>query len=201
VLFDTKQTDDEIVAFYRKTLADAGWKATTENPVNIDWKEVLIFRNAAKDMLTLEMYPVKDENVLRVTADYDSAAEVAALEKRLDEQVAAAKQKKEMEENTPLPKVTIALPTGAKVTDETKNRLEFTVAAGHAKAAAEAIRKGLKDTNWKEEILTADAMVGEITFKKVNQAISLSYVDPGIIPAEFTLKGTGVELGKADPKE
>jgi hypothetical protein len=201
VLFDTKQTRDEIVAFYRKTLAGAGWKATTDNTIKIDWKNVLIFRNPAKDMLTLEMYFVEDEKVLRVIADYDSAAEVAALEKRLDEQAAAAKKKRELEENTPLPKLTIALPPGANLIEETKSRLEFTFASGRAKAAAEAIRKGLKDADWKEEIITADAMIGEITFKKDKQELSLSYVDPGIIPAEFTLKATGVELEHADRKE
>ena len=50
---------------------------------------MLIFLNAANDMLTLEMYPVKDENVLRVTLKHQSAAEVAAIQKQLDEEAAA----------------------------------------------------------------------------------------------------------------
>jgi hypothetical protein len=49
--------------------------------LKIDWKEALIFRNAASDMLILEMYPVKDESVLRVTLKHQSAAEVAAIPK------------------------------------------------------------------------------------------------------------------------
>ena len=128
ILFDTKESEDAIVAFYRKSLGSIGWKATTDNTLKIDWKNVLIFRNAAKDMLTLEMYPVKDENVLRVTLKHQSAAEVAAIEKHLDEQAAAAKNKKEM----PLPKVTIALPSGVKLIEQTASRLEFTVVAGRA---------------------------------------------------------------------
>ena len=126
VLFDTKESEDAIVAFYRKSLGSSGWKATTDNTLKIDWKSGLIFRNAAKDMLTLEMYPVKDENVLRVTLKHQSAAEVAAIEKHLDEQAAAAKKKKEL----PLPKLTIALPSGVKLTEHTGSRLEFTVGAG-----------------------------------------------------------------------
>ena len=97
--------------------------------------------------------------------------------------------------------MTIALPPGAKLTEETKARLEFTVATGKAKAAAEAIRKALKDAGWKEEVLTADAMIGEITFTKDKQELSLSYVDTGVMPAEFTIKGTRVEVEQADRKE
>ena len=48
-------------------------------------------------MFTLETYPVEDEQVLRVTLEHHTAAEVAAIEKRLDEQVAAAKLKLERE--------------------------------------------------------------------------------------------------------
>jgi hypothetical protein len=145
-------------------------------------------------MLTLEMYFVKDENALRVTVQHQSAAEVAAMQKELDEQAAAAKKKKEQEENTPLPTIVITLPPGAELTESGKTRLEFTVATGKGKTVAEAIRKKLKDSRWKEEVLTADAAVGEITFTKDQQEITLSYVDPGFIPAEFTIRGTRVEL-------
>jgi len=194
VLFDTKSTEDDVIAYYRKTLGGAGWKATTDNTLKIDWKDVLIFRNPAKDMLTLEMYFVKDENALRVTVQHQSAAEVAAMQKELDEQAAAAKKKKEQEENTPLPTIAITLPPGAELTESGKTRLEFTVATGKGKTVAEAIRKRLKDSRWKEEVLTADAAVGEITFTKDQQEITLSYVDPGFIPAAFTIRGTRVEL-------
>ncbi|MHB8898658.1 MAG: hypothetical protein ACYC6Y_07920 [Thermoguttaceae bacterium] len=197
VLFDTKETEETIAAFYRTALAETGWKATTENLIQIDWKKVLIFRNPAMDMLTLEMYPVKDENVLRVTANFDPAVEVAAVEKRLDDQAAAARKKKDDEARMPIPKATITLPAGANLTEESKTRLEFTVSSGKAQAAALAIRKALKDAGWNEEVLAADAAVAEIRFKKVSQEISLSYVDPGFIPGEFTVTGSSVELEKA----
>ncbi len=197
VLFDTKDTEENIIAFYRKALEPAGWKATTDNPFKVDWKNSLIYRNPAKDMLTLEMYPVKDEKVLRVTMKYQTAAEVAAIEKRIDEQIAAAKAKKEKEKNTPLPKVKITLPAGAEVTEETKTQIEFTVASGKGKGAADALRKALKADDWKEEVITADGMIGEIKFTKDKQEISLSYVDPGVIPAQITVRGSKVEIEKA----
>jgi hypothetical protein len=148
-------------------------------------------------MFTLELYPVKDENVLRVTLKHQSAAEVAAIEKHLDGQATAAKKKKEL----PLPKVTIDLPPGAKLTEQTKSRLEFTVGAGHARAVAASLRKMLRNAGWKEEVTTADGMIGEIAYTKDNQEISLSYVDTGFTPAEFTIRGTRVELERAGHKE
>ena len=44
---------DAIVDFYRKTLAAAGWKSTMDKMVDVDEKPTMIFRNPAKDMLTL----------------------------------------------------------------------------------------------------------------------------------------------------
>lgn len=197
VLFDTQDRADSMVAFYRKTLGSSGWKATTDTTLKIDWKDVLIFRNAAKDMLTLELYPVKDENVLRVTLKHQSAAEVAAIQKQLDEEAAASAKKKEM----PLSSLAIPLPAQAKITEQVESRLEFTVGAGKAQAVAELLRKWLRDDGWQEQVITADTVVGEIGYTKDKQELSLSYVDSGFTPAEITLTGRGVRLQVADRKE
>jgi len=152
-------------------------------------------------MFTLETYPVEDEQVLRVTLQHQTAAEVAAIEKTPRRASRGYQVELEREKNTPLPKVQLALPVGAKLTEEAKTRLEFTVATGKAKAAAESLRKSLRDAGWKEEVTVAEAQVGEIEFKKGNQSISLGYVDPGFIPAEFTIQGTRVELERVVRKE
>ena len=44
---------DAIVDFYRKTLAAAGWKSTMDKMVDVDGKPTMIFRNPAKEMITL----------------------------------------------------------------------------------------------------------------------------------------------------
>ena len=201
LLFDTKESEDDIVAFYRKALNAAGWKATTDKTFKVDWKSALVFRNAAKEMLNLELYTVKDEGVLRVTLKHQSAAEVAAEEQRFAAAVAAKKKQMEQEKNPLFPKVTVTLPKDAAMNEITKKQLEFTIATGKSKATAAAIRKQFKDDGWKEEVLTADDMIGEIAFKKDKQEISLSYINTGIMPAEFTLKGTQVELERATSKE
>ena len=197
VLFDTKDSEDAIEKFYRETLAKAGWKATTDHPFKVDWKRELIFINAAKDILSLKMYEVEDEKVLRVTVQHQTAAEVAAMAKAFADELAAKK-------NKPVPKlgkVQITLPAGAELTEITEKSLEFTVASGKGKAVAAAIRKSLTDAGWKESVTTADDMIGVIQFKMGEQKISLDYVDPGFIPAEITIRGTGVELEKGTGKK
>ncbi len=197
VLFDTKESEEAIEQFYRETLTKAGWKATTDKPFKIDWKRGLIFRNASKDMLELEMYEVEDEKVLRVIVQHQTAAEVAAIEKAHADALAAKK-------NTPeskLGKVQITVPGGAEMTEITEKTLEFTVATGQGQTAAAAIRKALTDAGWKETVITADDSVGVIEFKNGEQKISLNYVDPGFIPAEITIRGSGVELEKVAGKK
>src|SRR5881397_3276056 len=46
---------DAVVDFYRRTLAAAGWKSTLDHMVDVDGKPTMIFRNPAKDMITLSM--------------------------------------------------------------------------------------------------------------------------------------------------
>lgn len=196
LLFDTKQSAEEILAFYQKTLSGRGWKVTTENPIQSGFREQLIFRNPAKEMFTLEWYPVKEEEVLRVTLKFQTAAEVDALDKAVAEMIAEKKKQMEAEKNTKLPVIEIALPAGAEVTEESAQVLEFTLPSGKAKAALDQLRKSLRDSGWKEEVTLAEAVAGEISLKKGDQEISLSYVDPGFIAAEVTIKGNKVALAK-----
>lgn len=197
ILFDTKQSEDDIEKFYRETLAKQGWKATTEKPFSIDWKHGLIFLNEAKDMLELEMYGVKDEGVLRVTVRHYTKVERDVIE-------AEIKKALEAKKNKPMPKlatVKIPFPAGAKSEETTEKNLEFTVPTGKGKSAAAAIRKVLTDAGWKESVLSADDTLGVIEFKKEDLEISLNYVDPGFIPAEITVSGTGVKLEKETGKK
>ncbi|MFO1044999.1 MAG: hypothetical protein U0941_24760 [Planctomycetaceae bacterium] len=192
LLFDTKESEAFVDKFYRETLSKTGWKATTDKPFQIDFKHGLIFRNDAKEMLELEMYPVKDEKVLRVTVKHKSKAEVDTEEKAFQE--AQAKNK-----NKPMPKlgtVKITPPSGANIAESSTRKLEFTVTTGKGKASVAEIRKALTSAGWKEKVTTDDGMIGLIDFEKGEQTISLKYVDPGFIPAEVTINGSGVELEK-----
>ena len=59
----------------------------------------------------------------------------------------------------------------------------------------------LREAGWKEDVTTADGMIGEIAYTKDKQELSLSYVDTGFTPAEFTIRATGVQLEKVVRQE
>lgn len=195
VLFDTAAGKNEIYDFYRKTLAAAGWKATTEKPFQIDFKDSMIFRNPAQDMLTLETYTVDEK--LRVIATQMTGAEVAELDKRIQEEADRRKKAKEDAANKPEKKFAIKLPAGAKGVKQEKGSLEFTVGAGKAKAAVEDLRKQFAKAGWKEDVAALEDMAGTISFAKGDENASILYVDTGFMPAEITVSGK-VEVEKPD---
>ena len=206
LLFDTTAGKDELDQFYRKILKPAGWEATTEKPFQSDFRDTVIFRNPGKDMLTLEMYAVNEKKVeddgapqrLRVSVKYQSAAEIAELEK-LVEAEAERKQKggeKKSEKRKTADAVALKLPAGAKNIKAEKDQLEFTVGAGKAKSAAEDLRKQIGKKGWKETEATLENMAGSMIFTKEEQILSVVYVDTGIMPAEITISGPGVEAEK-----
>jgi hypothetical protein len=81
LFFDTKATKQDVVGFYQTTLGKAGWEATTDKPIKIDFKDVMIFRNPQKDMLTLEITDVDGRS--RVVLKFQSAAEIAEIERQI----------------------------------------------------------------------------------------------------------------------
>ena len=122
--FQTADTNqDAIIDFYRKTLAAAGWKSTLDHTVPIDDKPTMIFRNPAKDMLTLTISGMLHGKLL-FSVRFQSAAEIAELDRRIKEEAPklsapppkqkAAKEAAQLaEKNKPLEKVAITLPADA----------------------------------------------------------------------------------------
>jgi hypothetical protein len=188
LFFDSPATAGEVDAYYRQTLGKAGWEATTEKPVKIDFKDVVIFRNPAKELIEVELTEVDGKQ--RVLVRHKSAAEVAAL----DQWVKAEIERRNKEKDKPLPKLAIELPSGASEIEQTKARIEFKLASGQASSAVEAWRKKFAADGWQEEAAVLDKAAGSITFTKEGQALSVTYIDPTIVPAEITLQATGMEL-------
>jgi hypothetical protein len=191
LFFDTNATQQEVADFYRKAMGKSGWKATTDAPFKIDFKHEMIFRNPKMDMLTLEMSEV--EGKTRVLLKWQSAAEVAELEKLAKAEI----ERRKAEKNKPLPKLSVSIPAEAAEIEQAKNRIEFKIAAGKAKAIVEAWRKQFGKDGWKEAVAALDDMAGTISFDKDGQHLTLIYSDTGFLPAEITLQATGVELEKA----
>jgi hypothetical protein len=152
-------------------------------------RQVLYFFNSQKDRLALRTHTV--DGKLRVDLTHLSAAELAEIDRLFREEEERKKNQKPKE----LPKYAVVLPAGAKdIEQPAKGKLEFTVATGKGKAAAEALRKQLAKDGWKEKEAQSDAMAGTATFTRETQELSLTWIDPGLIPAEIMLSGSGVEL-------
>jgi hypothetical protein len=192
--FDTNAAQKDIADFYRKTLEKSGWKATTDAPIQIDFRHELIFRNPVKDMLTLQFTEVEGKR--RILLRWQSAAEVAELERLAKAEIERCKAEK----NKPLPKLAVTIPAGATELQEAKNRLEFKLPAGKAKAVVDAWRKKFAKDDWKESAAVLEDMAGSISLDKGDRHLTITYTDTGFMPAEITIQATGAELEKAAEK-
>jgi hypothetical protein len=201
--FETVENQNAVVDFYRKTLATAGWKSTMDHMVDVDEKPTMIFRNPAKDMLTLSL-PSASGGKLYVSVLFQSAAEIAELDRKMKEmapkiraaaEAKAAKEAAEAAERNKVPKVAVALPADAKDVKETKDEIKFTVGHGKAKAAVESLRAQFREAGWKEDVASLEDMAGAVSFSKEDgQSVTINYTDTGFMPTELSISGMRVEL-------
>ncbi|OYW17458.1 MAG: hypothetical protein B7Z55_12495 [Planctomycetales bacterium 12-60-4] len=188
VTFETAQSMDDLAAYYRKVLESQGWKATTDNLLKIDFRHVLIFRNASKDLRELTVQTAEEGT--RASLKHQTAAQVAEEETRAE--AAIAKRKAAM--NAPKTKVPVALPAEAADVKATATRLEIQLKSGRAKGVVVALQKQFVKDGWKEESAVVENEAGTITLTRGELNLSVIYVDPGFIPAEVTISLIGGEL-------
>jgi len=91
--FQSPATRDAVVAYYKETLAKSGWKANKDVLTEIDERDVLVFRNAEKDLLSLAFTAPRDGRE-QVTLTYQSGAEIDEMNRKLDAQRDAYMAKK-----------------------------------------------------------------------------------------------------------
>jgi len=201
---------DAVVDFYRKTLTAAGWKSTMEKMVDVDGKPTMIFRNPAKEMITLAVPYDYGSGKLGVSVRFQSATELAERDRKMKEmaprliaeaEAKAAKEAKEAaelaEKNKP-PKVAVTLPAGAKDVKQTNDSIKFTLGKGKAKAAIESLRAQFRDAGWKEDHATMEKMAGTLLFSKEGGgSINVTYSDTGFMPTEVSVSAFRAELEAA----
>lgn len=188
VSFDSRESMTDVLKFYQSALAKAGWKATHDELIKIDHRDTMIFRNAAKDMLTLEMHEI--DRKTRCLLKHESAAEV---QEKYEREKAAA-MKAVSNKPTPSPKLSLKLPAKAIDVKVTQGEIGFKIANGQAKPAALEIAAALKADNWKAGEQVTDAMAGTLLFSKGDQSLTIIYLDTAVLPAEVTISATGVQL-------
>jgi hypothetical protein len=88
LVFESPADKEAVTTFYRKELASAHWAPTLEKLVDVDERPTMIFRNPGKDMLTLS-FSTEREGRTPVSLQFQTAAEIAELDRRLDAQAAA----------------------------------------------------------------------------------------------------------------
>ena len=200
---------DAIVEFYRQALGALGWKSTMDKMVDADGGPTMIFRNPAKEMITLSMPYDYGSGKVGVSVRYQSAAEIAERDRKIKElapklraaaEAKAAKEAKdaaELAEKNKVPKVVVTLPTDAKDVKQTNDSIKFVVARGKAKAAVEALRKQFRDAGWKEDVASLERMAGTLAFSKEGQSVTMTYSDTGFMPSEVSLSAFRAELEAA----
>jgi hypothetical protein len=201
---------DAVIEFYRKALAAAGWKSTMEKMVDVDGKPTMIFRNPAKEMITLSVPYDYGSGKLGVSVGFQSATEIAERDRKIKElapkiraaaEAKAAKEAKEaaeLAEKNKVPKVAVTLPADAKDVKQTNDSIKFTVGKGKAKAAVEALRKQFRDADWKEDVASLEKMAGTVLLSKENgQSVNITYSDTGFMPTEVSVSAMRVEFEAA----
>ena len=196
--FDTTESEEAVTAYYRKALTALGWEATMDKTIEIDGKDMVIFRNPAKDMVTLEMKVVSGKT--RTSLLHQSAAQVEELDRQVKAQGERIKKQLAEEKNRPTPKVILSLPAGARDAQANKSTLKFTTANGQAKAAVEAMARQLTGTGWKQDTATLEPLAGmvSLSLESARQSLNISYTDTGFTPVEVqvTLIGADIELAR-----
>jgi hypothetical protein len=197
---------DAIVDFYKKTLASAGWKSTMDKMVDVDEKPTMIFRNPAKEMITLSMPYDYGGGKLGGSVRFQSAKEIAELDRRIKEEAPklraeaeakAAKEAAELAERNKVPKVAVTLPANAKEVKQSKDEIKFTVGKGKARAAVESLRTQFRDAGWEEKVASLERMAGTLLLSKEDQSVTITYSDTGFMPSEVSLSAMRAELEAA----
>lgn len=194
--FQTAAGVDAVAAFYRLALAPEGWAATKDKTVKVGDKDLLIFRNPGKAMVTLELKPDAGGKT-SASLLYQTTAEIAELDRITASQKAAAIRMLKEKADEPEPRISLTLPAGAGSVEQNGNQIKFTVGKGKAKPAVEAWRKQYIDAGWKEDIASLDQTAGTVSVSKEGQSLNFTYTDTGFLPAEIVVHSTGAALERA----
>ena len=191
MLFDSRKPQAELVEFFKQALKPLQWEPTTEQPVRIDFRDHLIFRNRDKAMIEIEFYEVDKKT--RVDLRYQTPTQVADLEKKVEAQAAEIKQKRdaEMERKKNPPKISISAPANATVAETESKSIEFATASGAAKASVENWIKNQETHGWSKSVTIDTKEAGVFTLKKDEVSLDVSFIDPGVIPGSITISVSG----------
>ncbi|WP_422929285.1 hypothetical protein [Singulisphaera sp. PoT] len=193
---------EDLAAFYKEALGKAGWKPTTADPVKVDFRSMLIFRNDARDIITLKMNSNSLRGTLRASLEQESAAEFEEKARRAEAlsaklKSASAEYMKRAAEKADRDRVKIAidLPAGASKVSRSRDRVEFKLPKGRARAAVEDIYNALVKAGWKSKPPQFEQLTGTVTLDKAaGVKLVILYVDTGFAEASVMLSAFGADI-------
>ncbi len=196
---DSEQSQAEVVDWFKQRLGESDWKPTTENPVKIDFREKLIFRNPAGELVEIAFSEF--EGKTRVALEYQTAAQVEALARKAEKQSEKmqAERDAELEQKMNPAKVKIAAPAETSVEEETAKRIEFSITTGTAKAAVTKWIAKMESEGWESKAVVDAKEAGEYELAKDGIRLNAGFVDPGFIAGSITISVWGdyqLELSK-----
>lgn len=188
--FDTNKTPQQVADFYRQQLASDAWRATTEKPVTIDWRQYTIFRNKAQDMLTIETHDF--EGKTRVSIDHQCAAEVAEdeyLQNVLLGERATYRQGKR-------PTVELKMPRDRGFNQQEQWAIKIDVPKGKAYGTSDQLAQSLLSAGWitSKEPNTKAKIVRTHRLQKGENAIWLVSTEPPKRDSWVGIVGIGAML-------
>src|SRR5256886_8617031 len=179
--------------------------------VDVDGRPTMIFRNPAKEMITLSVPYDYGSGKLGVSVGFQSAAEIAERDRKIKEEAPklraaaeakAAKEAAELAERNKVPKVAVTLPADAKVVKQTKDEIRFTVGKGKAKAAVESLRTQFREAGWKEDVASVTGMSGVVSVSKEGgPSATITYTDTGFLPTELSVSAMRADVEAAESKK
>jgi hypothetical protein len=203
---EVDMTAEQLATFYKEALGKAGWKSTTEKPVKIDFRDMMIFRNDAKDIATLMMNKLNGKlhaNLDQKTeAEFEEEIRLAKAEEAKRKAKSALYAKMEAEKAAKeRVSVAITVPENAKELRRTKDELEFKLAGGEALAAVKTIHADLVKKGWKGKEPAFEPMAGTVALeKKAGSSLVILYVDTGFGDAKVTITTFGADFEEPKAK-
>ncbi|MCA9005754.1 MAG: hypothetical protein KDA70_10835 [Planctomycetaceae bacterium] len=193
ISFDTNASPREVTDFYRKELASAGWKATTDEPVAIEWKKLTIFRKPDQEMITVTTSDF--EGRTRVRIDYQTAAEVAEEELRAYMEAGRKATYRKGEK----PEIKLVTADSLAVQQDQPYTVKMQVKRGTANAVATAVVEALTAAGWSGKT-PADAPVFRTWMLQKGEAqIWVIATEPTKADSWVAVIGAGVTFKPSQP--
>ena len=152
--------------------------------VDVDEKPTMIFRNPAKEMLTLAMTGDYGSGKLLCRFVFKARRKSLSLIARIKEmapklraaaEAKAAKEAKEAaelaEKNKP-PKVVVTLPADAKRREADEGLDQVHGRQGESQSGHQSLRGQFRDAGWKEDVASIAGMAGTLLFSKKTGKVS-----------------------------